>query len=128
MVKVSYLWTIENFTFYFTNQVESHLSPKFFAPELNQVKWQLNFKTYGPTSGQEEHRNYISLYLCLVELPENRSVTAKFSFSIVDKHGKHKNKYSKCVCLLLIIVVIKLYSLSTQKLTLKLCLLLSYIL
>ncbi|KAG7172252.1 roadkill-like [Homarus americanus] len=80
VIKFSYMWTINNFSFCREEMGEVLKSSTFSAGANDKLKWCLRVN---PKGLDEESKDYLSLYLLLVS--SNKSeVRAKFKFSILN--------------------------------------------
>lgn len=81
VVKFSYMWTINNFSFCREEMGEVLKSSTFSAGSPNdKLKWCLRIN---PKGLDEESKDYLSLYLLLMQCNKNE-VRAKFKFSILN--------------------------------------------
>lgn len=80
VVKFSYMWTINNFSFCREEMGEVLKSSTFSAGANDKLKWCLRVN---PKGLDEESKDYLSLYLLLVSCNKNE-VRAKFKFSILN--------------------------------------------
>ena len=80
VVKFNYMWTINNFSFCREEMGEVLKSSTFSAGANDKLKWCLRIN---PKGLDEESRDYLSLYLLLVQCNKNE-VRAKFKFSILN--------------------------------------------
>ncbi|CAJ0574388.1 unnamed protein product, partial [Mesorhabditis spiculigera] len=80
VVKFNYMWTINNFSFCREEMGEVLKSSTFSAGVNDKLKWCLRIN---PKGLDEESRDYLSLYLLLVQSNKNE-VRAKFKFSILN--------------------------------------------
>lgn len=80
MVKFNYMWTINNFSFCREEMGEVLKSSTFSAGCNDKLKWCLRIN---PKGLDEESRDYLSLYLLLVQCNKSE-VRAKFKFSILN--------------------------------------------
>ncbi|CAJ0931022.1 unnamed protein product, partial [Mesorhabditis belari] len=80
VVKFNYMWTINNFSFCREEMGEVLKSSTFSAGSNDKLKWCLRIN---PKGLDEESRDYLSLYLLLVQCNKNE-VRAKFKFSILN--------------------------------------------
>jgi len=80
VVKFSYMWTINNFSFCKEEMGEVIKSSTFSAGGNDKLKWCLRVN---PKGLDEESKEYLSLYLLLVSCQKNE-VRAKFKFSILN--------------------------------------------
>ncbi|KAK8767778.1 hypothetical protein V5799_005437 [Amblyomma americanum] len=85
IVKMSFLWTVTNFSLCRQNTAEALLSSTFAAGERKNVAWRL--KLY-PRGGSESCRDFLSLFLVSCN---GRRVCAKATFSIVDTRKEEVN-------------------------------------
>lgn len=80
VIKFSYMWTINNFSFCREEMGEVLKSSTFSAGTNDKLKWCLRVN---PKGLDEESKDYLSLYLLLVSCNKNE-VRAKFKFSILN--------------------------------------------
>lgn len=80
VVKFSYIWTINNFSYSREEMGEVLKSSTFSAGANDKLKWCLRVN---PKGLDEESKEYLSLYLLLVSCNKNE-VRAKFKFSILN--------------------------------------------
>ncbi|CAI4231479.1 unnamed protein product [Auanema sp. JU1783] len=80
VIKFNYMWTINNFSFCREEMGEVLKSSTFSAGANDKLKWCLRIN---PKGLDEESRDYLSLYLLLVQCNKNE-VRAKFKFSILN--------------------------------------------
>lgn len=80
VVKFSYMWTINNFSFCREEMGEVLKSSSFSAGANDKLKWCLRVN---PKGLDEESKDYLSLYLLLVSCNKSE-VRAKFKFSILN--------------------------------------------
>jgi len=80
VVKFNYMWTINNFSFCREEMGEVLKSSTFSAGPNDKLKWCLRIN---PKGLDEESKDYLSLYLLLVQCNKNE-VRAKFKFSILN--------------------------------------------
>uniref|UniRef100_A0A8C4WNP5 Speckle-type POZ protein n=1 Tax=Eptatretus burgeri TaxID=7764 RepID=A0A8C4WNP5_EPTBU len=80
VVKFSYMWTINNFSFSREEMGEVLKSSTFSSGANDKLKWCLRVN---PKGLDEESKDYLSLYLLLVSCPKSE-VRAKFKFSILN--------------------------------------------
>jgi len=80
VVKFSYMWTINNFSFCKEEMGEVLKSSTFSTDGNDKMKWCLRVN---PKGLDEESKEYLSLYLLLVSCHKNE-VRAKFKFSILN--------------------------------------------
>lgn len=80
VVKFSYMWTINNFSFCREEMGEVLKSSTFSAGANDKLKWCLRVN---PKGLDEESKDYLSLYLLLVAC-NKQEVRAKFKFSILN--------------------------------------------
>eukprot|EP00058_Branchiostoma_floridae_P020752 XP_002606242.1 hypothetical protein BRAFLDRAFT_84017 [Branchiostoma floridae] len=80
VVKFSYMWTINNFSFCREEMGEVLKSSTFSSGANDKMKWCLRVN---PKGLDEESKDYLSLYLLLVSCPKSE-VRAKFKFSILN--------------------------------------------
>ncbi|GIY42884.1 protein roadkill [Caerostris darwini] len=81
VVKFSYMWTINNFSFSREEMGEVLKSSTFSAGANDKLKWCLRVN---PKGLDEESKEYLSLYLLLVSCNKSE-VRAKFKFSILNQ-------------------------------------------
>uniref|UniRef100_A0A8C6WAW1 Speckle-type POZ protein n=1 Tax=Nannospalax galili TaxID=1026970 RepID=A0A8C6WAW1_NANGA len=84
VMKFSYLWTINNFSFCQEEMGEVIKSSIFSSGANDKLKWYLQVN---PKGLDEESKDYLSLYLLLVSCPKSE-VQAKFKFSILNAKGE----------------------------------------
>ncbi|KAI3359584.1 hypothetical protein L3Q82_013984 [Scortum barcoo] len=84
VVKFSYMWTINNFSFCREEMGEVIKSSTFSSGANDKLKWCLRVN---PKGLDEESKDYLSLYLLLVSCPKSE-VRAKFKFSILNSKGE----------------------------------------
>ncbi|OCT61035.1 speckle-type POZ protein-like [Xenopus laevis] len=89
VVKFSYMWTINNFSFCREETGEVLKSSSFSSGPNDKLKWCLRVN---PKGLDDESKDYLSLYLLLVSSPKNE-VRAKFKFSILNS----KNEETKAM-------------------------------
>ncbi|VDM20364.1 unnamed protein product [Wuchereria bancrofti] len=80
VIKFNYMWTINNFSFCREEMGEVLKSSTFSAGSNDKLKWCLRIN---PKGLDEESKDYLSLYLLLVQCAKNE-VRAKFKFSILN--------------------------------------------
>ncbi|KAI1731786.1 BTB/POZ domain-containing protein [Ditylenchus destructor] len=80
VVKFNYMWTINNFSFCREEMGEVLKSSTFSAGPNDKLKWCLRIN---PKGLDEESKDYLSLYLLLVQCNKTE-VRAKFKFSILN--------------------------------------------
>ncbi|XP_039267485.1 speckle-type POZ protein-like [Styela clava] len=80
VVKFSYMWTINNFSFCREEMGEVLKSSTFSSGANDKMKWCLRVN---PKGLDEESKDYLSLYLLLVSCHKSE-VRAKFKFSILN--------------------------------------------
>lgn len=80
IVKFSYMWTINNFSYSREEMGEVLKSSSFSAGTNDKLKWCLRVN---PKGLDEESKEYLSLYLLLVSCNKSE-VRAKFKFSILN--------------------------------------------
>ncbi|VDP10438.1 unnamed protein product [Soboliphyme baturini] len=80
VIKFSYMWTINNFSFCREEMGEVLKSSTFSAGANDKLKWCLRIN---PKGLDEESKDYLSLYLLLVQCNKSE-VRAKFKFSILN--------------------------------------------
>lgn len=81
-VKISFLWTITNFSLCREDTSQALLSSTFAAGERKNVAWRLKLF---PRGGNEDLRDFVSLFLVSCN---SRQVCAKATFSIIDVKKK----------------------------------------
>lgn len=87
VVKFSYMWTINNFSFCREEMGEVLKSSTFSSGPNDKMKWCLRVN---PKGLDDESKDYLSLYLLLVSCPKSE-VRAKFKFSLLnDKREETK--------------------------------------
>ncbi|UJR33539.1 hypothetical protein I4U23_020981 [Adineta vaga] len=85
VIKFSFNWTINNFSFCREEMGEALKSSSFSANSNDKLKWCLRLN---PKGLDEESKDYLSLYLLLVAAPNSKCETrAKFKFSILNSKG-----------------------------------------
>jgi speckle-type POZ protein len=85
VIKFSFNWTINNFSFCREEMGEALKSSTFSANANDKLKWCLRLN---PKGLDEESKDYLSLYLLLVTAPNSKCETrAKFKFSILNSKG-----------------------------------------
>lgn len=85
VIKFSFNWTINNFSFCREEIGEALKSSSFSANSTEKFKWCLRLN---PKGLDDESKDYLSLYLLLVSAPNNKCETrAKFKFSILNGKG-----------------------------------------
>ncbi|CAK9303764.1 unnamed protein product [Gordionus sp. m RMFG-2023] len=84
VIKFSYMWTINNFTFCKEEMGEVLKSSPFSSGANDKLKWCLRVN---PRGLDEESKDYLSLYLLLVSCNKTE-VRAKFKFSILNSKGE----------------------------------------
>jgi len=85
LLKFSFNWTINNFSFCREEMGEALKSSSFSANTNDKLKWCLRLN---PKGLDEESKDYLSLYLLLVSAPNSKCETrAKFKFSILNSKG-----------------------------------------
>ncbi|XP_034395602.1 LOW QUALITY PROTEIN: speckle-type POZ protein [Cyclopterus lumpus] len=89
VVKFSYMWTINNFSFCREEMGEVVKSSTFSSGANDKLKWCLRVN---PKGLDEESKDYLSLYLLLVSCPKSE-VRAKFKFSILSAKGEETKGY-----------------------------------
>ncbi|KAF3853591.1 hypothetical protein F7725_014281 [Dissostichus mawsoni] len=91
VVKFSYMWTINNFSFCREEMGEVIKSSTFSSGANDKLKWWAGKKAMclrvNPKGLDEESKDYLSLYLLLVSCPK-AEVRAKFKFSILNAKGE----------------------------------------
>ncbi|CAG5131835.1 unnamed protein product [Candidula unifasciata] len=80
VIKFSYIWTVNNFSFCREEMGEVLKSSTFSAGANDKLKWCLRVN---PKGLDEESKDYLSLYLLLVSCNKSE-VRAKFKFSILN--------------------------------------------
>ncbi|XP_031225070.1 speckle-type POZ protein-like isoform X4 [Mastomys coucha] len=80
VVKFSYMWTINNFSFCREEMGEVLKSSTFSSGPNDKMKWCLRIN---PKGLDDESKDYLSLYLLLVSCPKSE-VRAKFKFSLLN--------------------------------------------
>ncbi|KAK2108993.1 hypothetical protein P7K49_014158 [Saguinus oedipus] len=80
VVKFSYMWTINNFSFCREEMGEVLKSSTFSSGPSDKMKWCLRVN---PKGLDDESKDYLSLYLLLVSCTKNE-VRAKFKFSLLN--------------------------------------------
>ncbi|KAF5909906.1 speckle-type POZ protein-like [Clarias magur] len=80
VVKFSYMWTINNFSFCREEMGEVLKSSTFSSGPNDKMKWCLRVN---PKGLDDESKDYLSLYLLLVNCPKSE-VRAKFKFSLLN--------------------------------------------
>uniref|UniRef100_A0A8I5YNY9 Speckle type BTB/POZ protein like n=1 Tax=Pongo abelii TaxID=9601 RepID=A0A8I5YNY9_PONAB len=80
VVKFSYMWTINNFSFCREEMGEVLKSSTFSSGPSDKMKWCLRVN---PKGLDDESKDYLSLYLLLVSCPKSE-VRAKFKFSLLN--------------------------------------------
>ncbi|KAG9271741.1 speckle-type POZ protein-like A [Astyanax mexicanus] len=80
VVKFSYMWTINNFSFCREEMGEVLKSSSFCSGPNDKMKWCLRVN---PKGLDDESKDYLSLYLLLVSCPKSE-VRAKFKFSLLN--------------------------------------------
>ena len=80
VIKFSYMWTINNFSYCREEMGEVLKSSTFSAGANDKLKWCLRVN---PKGLDEESKDYLSLYLLLVSCNKSE-VRAKFKFSILN--------------------------------------------
>ncbi|XP_058509562.1 speckle-type POZ protein isoform X2 [Solea solea] len=84
VVKFSYMWTINNFSFCREEMGEVIKSSTFSSGANGKLKWCLRVN---PKGLDEESKDYLSLYLLLVSCQKS-DVRARFKFSILNAKGE----------------------------------------
>lgn len=87
VIKFSYMWTINNFSYCREEMGETLKSSTFSAGPNDNMKWCLRVN---PKGLDEESKDYLSLYLLLISCDKSE-VHAKFKFSILN----HKREETK---------------------------------
>ncbi|KAM6163944.1 speckle-type POZ protein-like [Rhynchocyon petersi] len=82
--KFSYMWTINNFSFYQEGIGEVIKSSTFSSVANDKLKWCLQVN---PKGVDEDSKDFLSLNLLLVSCPKSE-VRAKFKFSILNAKGE----------------------------------------
>lgn len=96
VVKFTYVWTINNFS-YCREEVGETLKSSTFSNGANdKLKWCLRVN---PRGLDEESKEYLSLYLLLVSSCKNE-VRAKFRFSILSAKGEETKAMGLRLCLI----------------------------
>ncbi|XP_035160895.1 speckle-type POZ protein-like isoform X1 [Callithrix jacchus] len=80
VVKFSYMWTINNFSFCREEMGDALKSSTFSSGPSDKMKWCLRVN---PKGLDDESKDYLSLYLLLVYCTKNE-VRAKFKFSLLN--------------------------------------------
>ena len=93
VIKFSYMWTINNFSFCREEMGEVLKSSTFSAGANDKLKWCLRIN---PKGLDEESKDYLSLYLLLVCCNKNE-VRAKFKFSILNAKREETKAMGECV-------------------------------
>lgn len=78
---MKYIWTISNFSFCREEMGEVVKSSSFSCGPNDKLKWCLRIN---PKGLDEESREYLSLYLLLVNCGTKSEARAKFKFSILN--------------------------------------------
>uniref|UniRef100_A0A0K0E7L8 BTB domain-containing protein n=1 Tax=Strongyloides stercoralis TaxID=6248 RepID=A0A0K0E7L8_STRER len=81
VIKFNYMWTIDNFSFCREEMGEVLKSSSFSAGTNDKLEWCLRIN---PKGLDEESKDYLSLYLLLVQCSKSE-VRAKFKFSILNE-------------------------------------------
>ncbi|VDL95016.1 unnamed protein product [Schistocephalus solidus] len=81
VTKLRYIWTISNFSFCREELGEVVKSSVFSSGQNDKLKWCLRIN---PKGLDEESREYLSLYLLLVNCGTKSEARAKFKFSILN--------------------------------------------
>jgi hypothetical protein len=89
VIKFSYIWTINNFSFLSLEMGETLKSSTFSAGANDKLRWCLRIN---PKGLDEESKDYLSLYLLLVSCNKTE-IRAKFKFSILN----YKNEETKAM-------------------------------
>lgn len=84
IIKFSYVWSINNFSFCREEVGETLKSSTFSAGSNDKLKWCLRVN---PKGLDEESKDYLSLYVLLVSCCKTE-VRAKFKFSILNAKGE----------------------------------------
>jgi hypothetical protein len=84
VLKFSYVWTINNFSYCREEVGETLKSSTFSTGSNDKLKWCLRIN---PRGLDEESKDYLSLYLLLVSTCKSE-VRAKFKFSILNAKGE----------------------------------------
>lgn len=92
VIKFSYMWTINNFSFCREEMGEVLKSSTFSAGTNDKLKWCLRVN---PKGLDEESKDYLSLYLLLVSCNKTE-VRAKFKFSILNAKREETKAMGKC--------------------------------
>ncbi|XP_075916219.1 speckle-type POZ protein B-like [Petromyzon marinus] len=91
VVKFSYMWTINNFSFCLEEMGQVLKSSTFSAGTNDTLKWCLRIN---PEGFDEESKDYLSLSLLLVSCPKSE-VYAKFKISILNAKGEETKAMGK---------------------------------
>ncbi|XP_062520159.1 speckle-type POZ protein B-like [Corticium candelabrum] len=86
VVKFSYMWTINNFSYCGFEVGETLKSSTFTSPHCEHMKWCLRVN---PKGLDHDSKDYLSLYLLLVAC-NNSEARAKFKFSILNHKGEER--------------------------------------
>ncbi|XP_069473491.1 speckle-type POZ protein-like [Ambystoma mexicanum] len=84
VMKVSYVWTISNFSFCRDEMGDFIRSSSFTSGPNDKIKWCLKIN---PKGFDDESKDFLSVYLLLLSCPKNE-VKAKFKFSLFNSKGK----------------------------------------
>lgn len=84
MIKISYTWTIRNFSKRLETPGESLQSSEFSAGPHDKVKWRL---TLFPRGTESKCEDYVSLFV-LLNSCDNAKVDAELEFSVVKANGQ----------------------------------------
>ncbi|XP_069077633.1 speckle-type POZ protein-like [Pleurodeles waltl] len=85
VMKVSNVWTINNFSFC-RDEMGAPIKSSSFSSSLNdKIKWCL--RIYPKGCGDDESKDYLSVYLLLLSCPKTE-VRAKFRFSLINAKGE----------------------------------------
>lgn len=94
VVKFNYMWTINNFSFCREEMGEVLKSSSFSAGPSDKLKWCLRIN---PKGLDEESKDYLSLYLLLVQCNKTE-VRAKFKFSILNAKREETKAMGNYFC------------------------------
>ncbi|XP_025944862.1 speckle-type POZ protein-like isoform X1 [Apteryx rowi] len=92
VVKFSYMWTINNFSFCREEMGEVLKSSTFSSGPNDKMKWCLRVN---PKGLDDESKDYLSLYLLLVSCPKSE-VRAKFKFSLLNAKREETKAMAHC--------------------------------
>ena len=95
VVKFSYMWTINNFSFCREEMGEVLKSSTFSSGPNDKMKWCLRVN---PKGLDDESKDYLSLYLLLVSCPKSE-VRAKFKFSLLNAKREETKAMGKRILL-----------------------------